>query len=267
MRARIGVVVLASAIPFSALVVDPRGWYPFGPGKWLVVSTLIPLGAALVLWDRPVRSAGRVSLLAWLLVGWMMLAAVLGVDHTYGWIGTPERHFGVLTWALAALALVTGQALDANRDGGPLRWGVVLAGLGVGLTSTAEALGWEPEVFRVTAGRLTATAGSAAYLGAWTALLVPAVLGIAGDRRLGRRVRVAAGVSAATLTVACVGVGGAGGLVWAGRGRRRGGGRSPSLARRQPTPRRGWLRPRGGGAGRGAGAVTGRRPSCGGLRP
>ena len=207
MRARIGVVMLVATIPLAALITDPGGWYPFGPGKWLVVSTLIPLGSALVWWDRPLRTAGRASLLGAALVAWMAVAALVGVDGTYAWIGTPERHFGVLTWALAALALVVGQTLDPDGDRGAVSWALALAGVGVGLASTAEALGWEPDVFRVTVGRLTATTGSAAYLGTWSALLLPAVVGIAVDARLGRRLRVAAAAGAVLVGVACVGSG------------------------------------------------------------
>src|SRR4051794_6263396 len=131
MRTRIGVVVLAASIPLAALVVDPDGWYPFGPSKWVVISALIPIGAALVLWDRPARAAGRATLLAGLLLGWMAFAAWLGTDELYGWAGTPERDLGVLTWALAALALVAGQALDPDRDRTTVTWALTITGVGV----------------------------------------------------------------------------------------------------------------------------------------
>ena len=35
-----GAVVLGSAV-----ALDPGGWYPFGPAKWFVVSTLIAAAA------------------------------------------------------------------------------------------------------------------------------------------------------------------------------------------------------------------------------
>ena len=40
-----------------------------------------------------------------------------GRDPLYAWIGTPERRFGVLTWALCALAMVVGSSLDPRRHG------------------------------------------------------------------------------------------------------------------------------------------------------
>ena len=47
-----GAIVLGSAVAF-----DPGGWYPFGPTKWLVASTLIACAAtyALVCRLRPLR--------------------------------------------------------------------------------------------------------------------------------------------------------------------------------------------------------------------
>src|SRR5688572_15197736 len=134
------------------LAVDPSGWFPFGPVKWLAVSTLVLLGAALVAHDRPLRWPPRaLGLVVVALLGWLTVTATVGLDPLYAWIGTPERHLGVVTWALAALCLVVGASLDPGRDGRVLAVGLVVAGVGVGAAATAEALGWEPEVLDVGA--------------------------------------------------------------------------------------------------------------------
>jgi hypothetical protein len=51
---RAGPVLLGALAPAAALAVDPAGWYPFGPAKWLAVSVLGLAGAAAVLASRPV---------------------------------------------------------------------------------------------------------------------------------------------------------------------------------------------------------------------
>ena len=40
--------VLAALAPVTLLVLDPAGWFPFGPVKWLAVSTLVLGGSASV---------------------------------------------------------------------------------------------------------------------------------------------------------------------------------------------------------------------------
>jgi len=216
MERRSGVIVLAALLPLAVLAVDPWGWYPFGPGKWLLVSVLLPAGTAALWWSRPRRSVRSVSWAAWGLVAWMAVAAAFGDDRVYAWVGTPERHLGVLAWALCALALMAGQTLDVERDRAVLTWALTAAGAGVGAFAVAQALGFEPSVFQVTAGRLTATLGSAAYLGAVTALLLPALVGIAADPRLARAVRIAAGVGSVLLAVTCAGAGAR--AAWVGLG-------------------------------------------------
>ncbi len=161
---RAGVVALAALAPAAMLAVDPAGWYPFGPVKWLVVSTLVLSGAALVLRTRALSIPTPVlgGMLA--LLGQMAFSAA-GGDGIYAWIGTPERRFGVLTWGLCVLPLAAGSSLDAARHGPILVHGLLVAGVGVGVLATAEALGWEPDVLDA-GSRLTGPFGSAAYLGA-----------------------------------------------------------------------------------------------------
>ena len=177
---RAGALVLAAVAPVTMLVADPAGWYPFGPSKWLAVSALLLLGSALVVRSRAVVVERSLAVALVVLVGWLAVAAAVGLDPLYAWIGTPERHFGVLTWALCALALVVGRSLEA-QEGDTILTGIVVAGLGVGAVATAEALGWEPDLLDV-AGRLSGSFGSPAYLGAASGPPAPH-RGRGGDRR------------------------------------------------------------------------------------
>lgn len=205
--------------PLLLLVVDPLGWYPFGPAKALVASVVVLAAAALGL--APGRAARPVLVAAGILVAAMALAAVVGRDPLYAWTGTPERHAGVALWALCATALAVGASV-ARR---PVERGMVLAGLGVGLVGVAEAWGWEPEVLRA-GDRLSGTFGSSAYLGAACALLLPLLVGLAvrpgrvpasfpsedptpttQERGGGRAWRWAAAAAALTVVVPLVGSG------------------------------------------------------------
>jgi O-antigen ligase/Flp pilus assembly protein TadD len=229
MSPRAGAGLLGALAPVVFLAVDPAGWFPFGPVKWLALTTLLVAGAALVLAGGMVRASPPLVLCSAGLVAAMALAAVVGLDPLYAWTGTPERHAGVILWALCALALLVGQTIgaparagsagattvDSRMPPGPVVLGVVVAGAGLGLAATAEALGWEPEVFDI-GSRLTATLGSSAYLGAVAALLVPVVLGVASDDKVPRAWRAASVVAAAGLFVAVVGSGAR--AAWVGLG-------------------------------------------------
>jgi O-antigen ligase len=198
-------VALAFLAPLSTLALDPGGWYPFGPIKWLVVASVGFGGAGLVLLRVPLRLPRSLAWSLALLTGWLGVAAAVGLDPLYAWTGTPERHLGVVTWVLCALLLVVG--CSSPRSARPwLQWGLVTAGFGVGAVATAEALGWEPGVLDV-ASRLTGTFGSPAYLGAAVALLLPVCVGLAADRSLAPRLRLAAGIAAPLLVVAGFGSG------------------------------------------------------------
>jgi O-antigen ligase/cytochrome c-type biogenesis protein CcmH/NrfG len=202
---RIGVVVLAALLPVVFLAVDLDGWYWFGPIKWLAVTVAIPAGAALLFRARPLRVVRRPTVAATALVGCFTLAAVAGIDPLYAWIGTPERHLGVLAWLLCLVALVAGQSLRES-DHRVVTVAVAVAGLGVGGVAFGEALGWEPNVLDV-GRRLSGSLGSSAYLGAATVLLVPACAGVAADRSVPRRLRTVAGVAVPVLLVAMLGSG------------------------------------------------------------
>ncbi len=201
---RVGPALLGALVPLAFLAVDPTGWFPFGPAKWLAVSLLGSAGAAAVLATRRVSVPGPllVAIAVWV-VG-VAAAAAVGHDPLYAWIGTPERHLGVATWLLCAALLLAGSSLAPGVTA--VLWGLAAAGVGVGAVATAEALGWEPAELDV-GRRLTGTFGSAAYLGAATALLLPVLAGLAGDRALDGRLRAAAAAALPLLAVACLGSG------------------------------------------------------------
>jgi O-antigen ligase/Tfp pilus assembly protein PilF len=191
----------AALPPVAVLALDPGGLSPFGPVKWALVPTLV-LGAwAASTWlggraqprvPRPLALAG----IGFLAV--VALAAGAGLDPLYAWTGTPERHFGALTWLLCAVAFVVGHRLD--RVGVRLVLAGATAAVGVlGAWSGAEALGWRP-LHLVGAGtRPVGTLGSSAYLGAAAVLLAPVALGWWAGRR-----RWWAGVAGASGAVAVV---------------------------------------------------------------
>jgi len=202
-RAGVGAVALGALAPASALALDPRGWHPFGPVKWLAVVLLGGLGAALVAGPGCHRLPPPLRRASALLVAWLAVAALVGEDPWFAWVGTPERRFGWVTWALCLALLHAGAALIRPR---PVVAGVLVAGVGLGGLATVEALGWEPEVFAV-ADRLSASLGSPAYLGALAVLLLPAAAGAALDRELPVRLRIAGRLATPLLAVALVGSG------------------------------------------------------------
>ena len=196
---------LLAALPVAAVVaVDPWGLAPFGPLKWALVTVLVFAGAAVLPGPGRSLNLARRPTQAWLVFLVVVAgSAAVGLDPLYGWIGTPERHFGALAWLLCALAFVAGQQLDED-DSRFVTLMAVAAGLVAGLWAGAEQLGWEP--VRLTGGgdRPVATVGSSAYLGALACLLVPACLGVAIDPRWQRSARRVGGLAAAAGTAALV---------------------------------------------------------------
>ena len=131
----------------------------------------------------------------------------------YAWTGTPERHFGALTWLVSALVFAGAQVLagdDARRVA------TVAAGaMGVaGAWALAEAFGWQPIHLTGAGTRPVGTFGSSASLGASAALLGPLALGIALDVTRSSRVRALGAVSGALAGTALVTAGAR--AAWAG---------------------------------------------------
>lgn len=126
--AAVGVVVVA-----VVAAVDPAGLAPFGPARWAVATTGVAALAAVVLGRRSRRPARRPTALFAAFLAWACVAAAAGLDPLYAWTGTPERHAGVLAWALCLVAFAVGQALrDDERRA---------AAVGVGVAAVAAG-GW-----------------------------------------------------------------------------------------------------------------------------
>lgn len=193
--------LISAWIVLSVLAMDPQGLSPFGPIKWLVVSTLLPVAAIMATSGKVVLHKN--AMLAWLLlIGWAVLAAVLGVDKFHAWFGTPTRRFGVHAWLLCACAFAIGHQVVLKRQGELVHKAFVVAGLGLGLYGLLEALGAAPVELTQFPTRLGSTYGSPAYLGAASALLFPAIVGISTSFE--GRWRSASYVSAAAVLFAAL---------------------------------------------------------------
>lgn len=190
------------------IAMDPAGYSPFGPAKWLVMSVGVLVTAAVAWWHSPPDVLERVSARLWFaFVGWATVCALVGLDRWYALLGTPERHAGVVLWTLCALAFAAGQWTGLAGGTRTVSYGLVVAGLLVSAYAIVELLWRAPIRLATDTARLGGPFGSAAFLGAACCLLGPAVAGVAVQQDLPRRARVAAIVAAAGLVVALIGSG------------------------------------------------------------
>lgn len=198
-------MALAAGLAVVAVVaaVDPAGQAPFGPAKWAVATTSVFALGAVIAWRRSVRVARVPMLLFVAFVGWTGVTAVAGVDPLYAWTGTPERHAGVVAWALCALAFYVGQSLR-DTEYRTMATAVSVAAVVAGAWAIVELLGWTPLHLTGVTDRPGGSFGSSAYLGAAMALLAPPAWGLALDASTRRRVRAVAVVGAGFATVALV---------------------------------------------------------------
>jgi O-antigen ligase len=139
---------------------------------------LVPL--ALLLPPRVAISGVSTPVIAFL--GVAGVAAVRGLDPLYAWIGTPDRHFGWLTWLLCAGALVVGRGLDQRAA----RWLGTVCAVAIGAAgawAALELLGCHPIALVDAGTRPVGPLGSSAFLGAAAALLGPVVAAHAAATR------------------------------------------------------------------------------------
>jgi O-antigen ligase len=191
---------LLAALP---LAFDPGGYAPFGPVKWGLVTAGVVVAAGLLL------GAGRVHLHRASAVGWLgvlvwgTVSALVGLDPVHAFIGTPERHLGLIAMVLFGLAFVVG--LNSLPERRLLAGGATIGLAGMGVYAGAELMGTKPVDLAVTSARAGGPLGSPAYLGAAVTLLLPLVAAAAFDSSRSPVRRVGAGVAALLGLVALVG--------------------------------------------------------------
>ena len=181
-----GAALVAGAI----LIYDPAGWFGFVPAKWATMTALAPLLIAAVCWHRRPRIDRSLAIVGLAFLAWLAFAAAVGLEGRYAWLGTPERHAGVLMWLVCAGLFVCAPRLRA------LGFGAVIAAVGL-LFAIGQQRG----------SRLSGTFGSAAYLGAACALLLPLTIGLAMSVPVHKRWRIAATVGSFGLIAMLVGSG------------------------------------------------------------
>lgn len=204
---RAAAVLLAALSITTVVAADPAGLSPFGPLKWLAISTIGYAAVGWTFWSTRVdgdRTTGRI----WcVLLALLTLAALTNGDVPTALLGHPSRHLGVLTWVLFALLFAAGQRLRRPADRRTVIRGIALAAAITGLWST-----WELTIGRVIdiavdTSRLTGPFGSAAMLGAAACLLAPVGLGLGADREERPAWRVVGAVGGLTSMLALVGSG------------------------------------------------------------
>ena len=184
MSVRPPALALGALVVGSAVAIDPSGLAPFGPSKWLVVSTLGLAAAALSLRNGSTQ-CHRQSWWAWVvLLGLLGLSALVNGDARVSLLGHPDRHFGVLTWVLLFALFCAGQQVaDQVTTVTTLTRASVVAALSVGGYCLWELLFGPPVSVATTTRRLLGPFGSAAFLGAACCLLLPVALLLQCDIR------------------------------------------------------------------------------------
>jgi O-antigen ligase len=205
MSVRPPAVAFGALIVGSVVVVDPAGLAPFGPAKWLVVSTLAFAAVGLAMWRGSVRCHRR-SWWAWVaLLALLLLSALTNGDAKVALLGHPDRHLGVLTWVLFFAVFCAGQQLADGVT--TIARSAVVAALLLGTYCVWELVFGAPIEVSSLTRRLLGPFGSAAYLGAACCVLGPVAIGVAFQRANDHRWRWAGGAAAILVAVALVGSG------------------------------------------------------------
>lgn len=194
---RVSVVLVVAAV---YLAFDPWGWDSFRPFRWLLVSAVAAVAIASVLHGTLVTDR-RPTLAFAALVSWVTVSAVFAADPLHAWIGTPDRHMGLLTWVLFGGLFVVGQSLVAERDVQVLLRTVIVTGGLAGLYATIELVGWSPVDVSFADSRVGGPWGQPAYLAAGALLALPLAVDHAVRERSPTWKAVAAG-SALFCTIA-----------------------------------------------------------------
>lgn len=176
--------LLIGLIGGALIGVDPFGWDEVGPVRWLLVSTS---ALAVVATTRGAMPRDRLVLLWGALIVWLGVSAVFGVDRFHAWVGTPDRHFGWLTWLVCGALFVV-----ARRERSPghaahevsfvTRAVVVASLIGAGI-AVAEAFGWSLAETEFAGGRLGGAFSQPALLGAASVLTAPIAAAVGLDQK------------------------------------------------------------------------------------
>jgi hypothetical protein len=241
--------VVAAGVPVAAFVmVDPSGWFPFGPVKWAAVSVVAAVAVALIVWPGVWLVPRRAGVVWLAMLSVLAVSTVFALDPRLAWFGTAERNLGVVAWVLFAGAFVVGATvaataspshaapeIDVGDDHAPEPPGARPAGaaeVGPGVrtvvrgvvVATAFAGGYAlvewwfgpPIGVGAVTDRLGGPFGSAAYLAAAMCLGLPICAGLALDATEHRVWRWSAGIGTALAAVALLGSGTRG--AWLGLG-------------------------------------------------
>lgn len=199
-------------ITASVVAVDPAGLWPFGPLRWLVVSTLGICVCAICLQRPTVRLDRRTRLLWVVLLVCLSLSALTNGDVWIALVGTDTRHFGLATWLLCCGLFYAGQQLRGYES--VLVRAASVSVLAIGLWCAWEALFGPPIALGIDSSRLTGPFGSAALLGGAMCLLLPVAVALTIDRNASRAWRICAATSSALGLIATIGSGAR--AAWAG---------------------------------------------------
>ena len=207
MGVRVAAWFLGALVVGSVAVADPSGLAPFGPAKWLAISTLALLGGGLALRNgqQPIH---RPTLQLWVvLLAFLAFGALFGGDIPTALLGEPTRHLGLITWLLFLLLFCAGQQLSGAAQTEIITRGAVIATLLIGVWASWELLIGPPIDIASNTDRLTGPFGSAALLGAATCLLVPICASMAAQRTTPRSWRWTAALATFLGTMALIGSG------------------------------------------------------------
>ncbi|MCU1368051.1 MAG: hypothetical protein JWN39_3690, partial [Ilumatobacteraceae bacterium] len=204
MRAR--ATILAALVIGSVIAMDPGGYSPFGPAKWLVISTTGFAGGAAAMWNGTPRLERHTWRLWLVLVGVLLASALVNHDVPTALLGQPDRHLGVISWLLFWLLFSAGQRLN-ERDRRVVTLSMSIGAGALGVYASIELVAGRPIALAASTERLGGTYGSAAFLGAACCLLIPIAIGQSICTRNARWHRTAAAVSAALAMVALIGSG------------------------------------------------------------
>ena len=192
-----GVLAAVVLLPWAVLAVDPGGFQPMGPVKFLAVGTVL-VGAARALFRRGrLPGVGQLVPAPWVwaaLLGWMAVTTATGEVWRWGLTGSPSRVMGLLGWLLFPVAVLVGIAVGRDRD---LRRlfvrSLAVAGIVVSGYALIQVVGLDPVDIGGGAGsdRARSLLGNASFLAAHLTLVVPMAVGVlladpaAGWRRVG----------------------------------------------------------------------------------